>query len=163
MTINLRRQLFMKHDILIVEDNHHKRTNIIESISSAYSSLSIDVCHSFTSAWKSILENEYKLICLDMSLPTFDQTETGTGGAFRTFGGKELARKLKRRKIDTPFIFITQYKNFSQDDSIYSFESIKLEINNNHPEQCKGFILYSNSSSEWKDELSKAIMEIIDR
>lgn len=151
----------MKYNILIVEDNHHKRTNIIDFIRSTYPNLSIDVCHSFTSAWTAILSNEYELIFLDMSLPTFDQTESGTGGAFRTFGGKELARKIKRRKIGSHFLFITQYKNFSEDNSIYSFESIKMEITRDHPQQCKGFILYSNSSSDWKEDILKAIRETI--
>ncbi|WP_323956208.1 response regulator [Aeromonas caviae] len=149
----------MGNDILLVEDNTHKRSNIIDAIESMFHDITIHECYSFTSAWNSLLHTEYRLICLDMSLPTFDQTDTKTGGTFRAFGGRELAKKIRRRGIKTPFLFITQYKNFSENESVYSFESIKLELMSVHKEQCKGFIFYSNSSSDWKEELFKVIKE----
>lgn len=143
--------------ILIVEDNMHKRQSIISSINSYFKNAIIDEAHSFTSAWSLLLTNNYSFALLDMSLPTFDKTETNTGGTFRVFGGKELARKIVRRKIQTPFLFITQYKNFSEDKSSHSFESLKKELTENYPEQCKGFIFYSNANSEWKDEITNII------
>ncbi|MFM5873232.1 hypothetical protein ACET6Z_18560 [Aeromonas veronii] len=149
----------MASNILLVEDNTHKRSNIIDAIRAISEDIKIHECYSFTSAWNALLNNKYSLICLDMSLPTFDQTDTKTGGTFRAFGGRELARKIKRRGIETPFLFITQYKNFSENDSVYSFESIKSEIAATYKEQCKGFILYSNSSSEWKDDIFKIMKD----
>ncbi|MND19005.1 hypothetical protein D3C80_93040 [compost metagenome] len=147
--------------ILIVEDNMHKRQSIISSIKNSFEDSIIDEAHSFTSAWSLLLNNGYDFALLDMSLPTFDKTETNTGGTFRVFGGKELARKVIRRKIYTPFLFITQYKNFSEDKSSHSFESLKAELTESYPEQCKGFIFYSNANSEWKDEITNIIKDSI--
>lgn len=143
--------------ILIVEDNMHKRQSIISSIKSSFDDSIIDEAHSFTSAWSLLLNNDYNFALLDMSLPTFDKTDTNTGGTFRVFGGKELARKILRRKINTPFLFISQYKNFSEDKSSHSFDSLRKELIENYPEQCKGFIFYSNANSEWKEEITNII------
>ena len=45
--------------------------------------------YSFTSAWKFISEHVFDVILLDMSLPTFDKTDSDPGGVFRIFGGKK--------------------------------------------------------------------------
>ncbi|WP_218641751.1 hypothetical protein [Aeromonas sp. RU39B] len=139
----------------------HKRQSIISSIKNSFDNIHIDEAHSFTSAWSLLLKNNYSFALLDMSLPTFDKTNNNTGGTFRVFGGKEIARKITRRKIETPFMFITQYKNFSEDSSLYSFESLKAELIESYPEQCKGFIYYNNASSEWKDEINNTIKDSI--
>ncbi len=142
--------------ILTVEDNMHKRQSLIKVISDI--GVLSDEAYSFTSAWIKLQNNDYDLVLLDMSLPTFDKTDANTGGAFRVFGGKELARKMFRRNITTPFLFVTQYKNFSENKSTHSFDSLKNELLNNYHEQCKGFILYSNSNSDWKEEIERVIM-----
>lgn len=143
----------MMHKILVVEDSQYKRDKIIDVISSNYSNCQVDICASFTSAWKHILSSDYKLIVLDMSIPTFDVSEAESGGEFRTFGGKELARKMARRKMVSKFIFITQYENFSVKNDSYTFESLKEEMFNEYPDCCLGFVLFSNKSSDWKNSL----------
>ncbi|MDL2195678.1 response regulator [Shewanella algae] len=143
--------------ILIVEDNEFKRQRIFEVFTNDNHSLSVDECYSFTSAWKLISEGGYDLVILDMSLPTFDKSQSEPGGAFRVFGGKELARKMAKRGIDSKFIFVTQYKNFSDNISSYSFDSLKTELSKNYEGSCLGFIFYSNTQSDWKEELLLAV------
>ncbi|HDI3207966.1 TPA: hypothetical protein PMB08_003467, partial [Vibrio cholerae] len=115
---------------------------------------------SFNSAWQLIYKNNYNLILLDMSLPTFDKTESEPGGAFRVFGGKELARKMSKRNISSKIIFVTQYKNFSDNTNSCSFDSLRSELLTAYNNSCVGFILYSNMKSEWRDDLITAISEV---
>ncbi|MDX2368247.1 MAG: response regulator [Colwellia sp.] len=146
--------------VLIVEDNQHKLNKINEFIRSVNNELQIKVARSFTSAWDEIKTGEFTLICLDMSLPTFEQSESESGGKFRVFGGKELARKMRRKNIKSKFTFITHYKNFSDNNKNYSFDELKSELMNDYKEQCLGVVFYSNKSSDWRVELQNILMEI---
>jgi CheY-like chemotaxis protein len=150
----------MPSKILIVEDNEYKRLRIKELISTEFPDCIISESYSFTSAWKLICNEGFDLLLLDMSLPTFDKTDSEPGGAFRVFGGKELARKIKRRGIQTKFLFITQYKSFSDSTSSLSFDGLKEELLSQYAKECLGFILYSNTSSEWREELITHIKEL---
>jgi CheY-like chemotaxis protein len=146
--------------ILVVEDNPNKRNKIVDFIRSCLSNVDVEVCFSFTSGWKEVQKNEYDLICLDMSLPTFDQSDSEAGGRFRVFGGKELAQKMKRKQIKSKYAFITHYKNFSDNKKNYSFEDLKAELMADYKEECLDVIFYSNKSSEWRGKLETLLMEI---
>ncbi|MDH5888966.1 MULTISPECIES: response regulator [Vibrio] len=150
----------MPNEILIVEDNEYKRTRIKELISTEFPDCKISECYSFTSAWKLISSNKFDLILLDMSIPTFDKTDSDLGGTFRVFGGRELARKIKRRAISTKFVFITQYKSFSDSTSSLSFEGLKDELLLQYEDECLGLILYSNTASDWREELIMHMREL---
>ncbi len=155
-------RLHMTMEILVVEDNPFKRNRIVEVIKNAFPFCAVQESHSFTSAWKCISHEAFSLIVLDMSLPTFDKTDTESGGVFRVFGGKELARKMIKRGIDSKLIFITQYKNFSDNVNSCSFESLKTNLLIEYEQNCLGFILYSNNQSEWREELVTSIREHIE-
>lgn len=143
----------MSLKILIVEDNTYKRQRIIEIIRSDFNDYHITESYSFTTAWKLISKNLYDIVILDMSLPTFDKIDANSGGTFRVFGGKELACKMEKRNIASKFIFITQYKNFSDNINSYAYDDLKKELLNRYNSNCLGFILYSNTKSEWRNEL----------
>lgn len=153
----LRWKLLMDINILVVEDNEFKRKRIVEVLQSEFKEISVTESYSFTSAWKMITKYKFDLILLDMSLPTFDKTTSNSGGDFRVFGGKELARKMSKRSTHSKFIFITQYKSFSDNVNSYSYESLKDEQLSQYQEKCVGFILYSNTKSEWREDLIGAV------
>jgi DNA-binding NarL/FixJ family response regulator len=146
--------------VLIIEDNPYKRDKIKLLLQDKFE-IVIEEANSFTSGWQHLNNNEYHLVCLDMSLPTFDQNETNGSGEFRAFGGKELARKMKRRKINSKFVVITQYKNFSDNKSTSTFDIIKNEMRKDYAENCLDVIFYSNKQSEWAVELINLIEEHI--
>ena len=128
-------------DILVVEDNEYKRKRIVEVIKSDFNDCIVTESYSFTSAWKFISEHVFDVI-------------------FRIFGGKELARKMGKRNVKSKFIFITQYKSFSDNINSYSYDDLKSELLCKYSSNCLGFILYSNTKSEWRDELVKSIKEL---
>lgn len=147
----------MRNNILLVEDNEFKREKIIEHIKSINPNCNIVVTLSFTSAWQTIIKHEFDIIILDMSLPSFDISETENGGDFRDLGGKEIAQRMKKRKIKTPFIFLTHYRNFSDNLNTYSFDSLKKELLTTYPEQCLDFIFFNSQDSNWRQQVKKII------
>jgi len=148
--------------ILIIEDNPYKREKIKKVLSGITNNTSqIMEAHSFTSGWNAVNESSYDLICLDMSLPTFDQDGQNSGGESRVFGGKEIARKMKRRKIQSKFVVMTQYKRLSDEKSSETFDEIRNELLENYPVQCLEVLFYSNKHRDWAEKLESIIKDKI--
>ena len=143
--------------IIIVEDNAIKRNKIVSFIKLNYNGFIIDEAFSYSSSIELIKKNDYDLLFLDMSIPTYDIKDKESGGRFRAFGGKDILKYLKRKKKLLPFIIITQYTTFSELRGTKTLEQITNEI-------CKSFspyylktIFYDTASILWKDELLKEI------
>lgn len=148
----------MGPNILFVEDNHHKRGKVIAFLKDRNPSCNITEAHSFTSGTQKILENEYDVVLLDMSLPTYDKSKNEPGGRFRTFGGKEIARKVRRRNKQSKIIFITQYASFSDNGRSQTLDEIRNELSSDNDENYIGTVFYDSSQSAWKEKLI-AILE----
>jgi len=143
--------------ILFVEDNAHKRTRVIECINSIDGSIVIEEAWSFTSGCQKIDSMPYDLLLLDISLPTFDRTSTESGGRFRVFGGREIARKVLLNDLPTKIAFITQFNAFSDKGNSYTFEALQEKISSELKEKYLGMIYYNSAISTWRDELSKIV------
>lgn len=145
-------------NILIIEDNPFKREKVIEFIKITYDATLIEAS-SYNSGVNLALENNFDLIILDMSMPTFDRTDTTHGGRFRALAGKDIAIKLERAKKLVPFIILTGYKDFSvnsQSLSIYQIDETLKAMGDIY----KGCIIFDAVNSVWKEELSKIIEEV---
>jgi YesN/AraC family two-component response regulator len=150
----------MLNKILLIEDNDYKREKIRQCIFENFENFTIEEARSFTSGWKKINSGPYDLVCLDMSLPSVDKNKLESGGEFRTFGGKEIAQKCKRRRLDVNYVVLTQYKNFSYNNTNYTFSKLKNEFKEEFPDSCAGFLLFSNNNSQWKKELVEILRAI---
>lgn len=151
----------MLFKLLLVEDNPHKRSSIVEYIDSLRLAINVSEVCSFNSASRALMKAEYSLVLLDMTLPTYDKTDTSPSGNFRPFGGAELARRIIRKHPNTPIIFITQYKSFSDNIRSYSFDNLKEELLNECGSQMRGMIYFDNAKSAWKEELGMLLHELV--
>ena len=145
--------------ILIVEDNEYKREKVSTFLREEFEGVEIYQAHSYTSGLESSLSCSADFIILDMSLPSFDKKESEDGGRFRTYGGKEIARKMKRKKIPTPFVILTQYTSFSDDTGEFSIETIAEEVSAQNGDTFMGIIYYSGSEYHWKNMLKEKILK----
>ncbi|WP_196582997.1 response regulator transcription factor [Aliivibrio fischeri] len=153
----------MMNRILIVEDNPIKLEKIVSLFEDLVEGVSIDTASSFNSGWLLLQKNrgEYDLIILDLSLPSFDSTISIDSGEFRSLGGKELAHKLVKRKVNTPFLFLTAYSVFDDKVYKYTFDELKKELTSKYPEQCLGVIFFNSKGSEWRKEIKDSVRGII--
>ena len=144
--------------ILMIEDGEYKRDRVSEFLCSEFENIELTIKESFSTGVKEILGNSFDLLILDMSLPTFDKNDGGSGGDFRVNGGLELAEKLKRKNKLIPFIFLTQYTSFSNNDQeVRSIENIDLSSKNKFGENYLGYIYYEHAKFEWKSILEEVI------
>lgn len=151
----------MSLDILFVEDNPHKRARTAEFVTSLHTDIHIVEAWSFTSGCQALEQKEYPLVLLDISLPTYDRIGSESGGRFRTFAGREIARKIIRSGASTQILFITQYGSFSDRGTSYSFEGLKSELARECGRNFAGMVFYDSSKSAWKDEISSIILSLL--
>lgn len=147
-------------NILFVEDNAHKRTRVVEYIESIAGDVCVDEAWSYTSGCRKIEIKDYDLYLLDVSLPTYDRTGSESGGRFRVFGGREVARKIFRLKATGKIAFITQFNSFSDKGNSYTFDALQLVIEKELKENYLGMVFYNSALSVWREELSKIVREI---
>lgn len=148
--------------LLIAEDNNHKRERVTTFIRETFPDCLVEEAHSFTTACQKVSDFDFTVVLMDMSLPTYDKSATESGGRFRTFGGREIARKIIRRKIKTKIIFITQYESFSERGMSQTLESLDDEVRVECGEHYAGFVHYDSSRSAWKEKLSQMLRPILD-
>jgi len=147
--------------ILLVEDNQHKRVHISSFLSSIYPNVEVREAYSFTSGCQALADGSYPVVILDMSLPTYDKTGTEAGGRFRTFGGREIARKIVRSKSDAKIVFVTQYDAFSDKGGSHSLQTLTQELIGDCGENFGGVIFFDSSQSAWKNELMNFLNPIL--
>jgi len=143
--------------ILLVEDDPHKKESILSFIEQELSDFEIDEAYSFNGACKLIETVTYDLALLDMSLPTFDRSARDSGGQFRTFGGREIGRKLVRRRGMTRVVFVTQYSSFSNRGKPVSIESLGETLRNELGPNFLGIVFYDSSKDAWRHDLSSVL------
>jgi CheY-like chemotaxis protein len=144
----------MKLNILFVEDNPHKRASVIEYIKVLLPDSEVVEAYSFSSGCQAITRHQFSLILLDISLPTYDRVGSESGGKFRPFAGKEIARKLIRSGSKSRVAFITQYNSFSDRGTSYSFDSLGADLASEIGGNFAGLVFYDSSRSSWKTEIS---------
>ena len=63
---------------------------------------------------------------------------------------KEIIRQLKRKNKEIPFVVVSQYSKFSENNETLSLEEIAEQLNNISQEFYIDTVLYDTSSSNWK-------------
>lgn len=148
-------------NIIMIEDNEHKRKKIKDFIISINSSIVIDESNSYNSGLEKCLNNTFDLLILDMSMPTFDKDKNESGGRFRTYGGKEIVRQLKRKNKELPFIIVSQHPNFNENSRTSSLKEIGEILKETSPDFYIDTIFYDTSSSSWKKNLKTEIGKLL--
>lgn len=98
--------------ILLVEDEVHKRDELIQCVKTVYG-IEPQIVDCVNDAVLAVIDNDFDLIILDMALSTFsDNSGDKKKGHDQAQGGIEVLRALKSRKKTTKIIIITQYPDF---------------------------------------------------
>src|SRR5687767_5359941 len=145
-------------NILLVEDDEDKR-NQLKSFLSEIKNAEIADALSLQTALKLILNKQFDLIILDMSLTTFDKNSVGSGGRPQPFGGREILSQMQRKKIKSKVIVVTQYDVFNHGKEIISLYELNNQLFALFPEIYKGAVYYSVSISGWQEALTTIIKQ----
>lgn len=146
--------------ILIIEDDPNKFNNISDYLKKIDMKIELDRKVSYNSGLKEILKKKNEVILLDMSIPTYDISNTEDGGTMRTFGGIDILNQIKRYSINIPVIIITQFENFGNDLEKINLLELKNNLDNLNNDCYKKLIYYSASNNKWEKELFEILNKI---
>lgn len=146
--------------ILIIEDSDFKINRVKGFLKEEFNDVDLEMSASYNSGLNLLIDNSYDFAIIDMSLPNYDRVNGAPDVEFRTFGGLDLARQIKRRKINIKFIFLTQYNSFTDKGKYADLHGIELETKNNHPENFLGCIYYEHAGYDWKDNLIAVVKSL---
>ncbi len=141
--------------ILIVDDDNYKTSNIIQLLHSVSIDFNVTVEKALNPGLRKIRQETFDLIILDMSMPVFDISESSN---FNSYGGITFLEEMKRKRIDTPTIVVTQYQIFGEGPSQKTSDSINKTCNEKFGNY-RGLIIYSSIDNKWKEKLVKMIGE----
>ena len=100
--------------VLLVEDEDPKLRHLRDRLSYELPEAIIDICRSVNSATDYLERSTPDIVILDMSLPTFDVTQTEGGGRPQGFGGVEVLRHIAFNDLACKVIVITGYRGVSE-------------------------------------------------
>lgn len=149
---------------LIVEDTETKRVALVEFLCEEFPDIKPDVAESFHGGLKKLAadKNDFAFVLLDMTMPNFDiGLEDKEGGTPESFAGRDLLSQMKFRSIIVPVIVITQFSKFGKDGDI-SIEQLKDELSMEFSPVYVGTVYYNVVTNEWKDELHRYIVDLLD-
>lgn len=151
----------MTANILIIEDNQTKRTEIEKA---AHAALSCEVLgvSSISQAYRSIEGKPWDLIILDM---TFQVAQvTGLENSKEALAGIEILQFIGRRRLDTPVIVATQHTSFTtiQMPDITSIKALDELLYELFPENYRGTVEVDLSEEGWKSELQREIINALE-
>lgn len=139
--------------ILLVEDQKYKSDDILTYLSSNWPDIEVVLARSYSDGLREVLNAEYDIILLDMTLPIFEKCEGEDGEQMFEDGGRRIMRRMKSKRVTTPCYVITQYDKI-QDVTI---ESMDNELKKVFPDIYKKYIFYQSNSNVWKNELLNLI------
>tara|TARA_R110002126_G_scaffold10621_2_gene49051 strand:- start:111 stop:560 length:450 start_codon:yes stop_codon:yes gene_type:complete len=133
-------------NILLVEDETHKRDEICKCVIDVYGAAP-QIVDGVSSAVLKVMSNDYDLIILDMALSTFGESaEDKNKGHDQAQGGIEVLRALKSRKKSTKIIIVTQYPNFYVGGKKVKLKDSPKVINEKYNQDVIGAVLYHYKS-----------------
>ncbi|CAN5682524.1 response regulator transcription factor [soil metagenome] len=143
-------------NVLIVDDTEWKLEEIRALVSSAFPEFNLLSSDSYQAAIPRILDDSPELILLDMSIPTYSDAH-GSADRFRPFGGRDILWEMKRRKIESKVIIVTQFEYFPEDDNLTKRSDLMREISHLFRQWVVGDVVYGSLTSDWRADLIRLI------
>lgn len=132
--------------ILLVEDEIHKRDEMIQCVQDVYG-FSPEIVDGVSSAVLTVMAADYDLIILDMALSTFgESSDDKKKGHDQAQGGIEVLRALKLAKKSTKVIIVTQYPDFYIGGTKVKLKDSPKIINGKYSQNVIGAVLYHYKS-----------------
>jgi CheY-like chemotaxis protein len=144
-------------NVLLVEDEDPKLAPVLRYLEEQHPDLIVSVVRSVKSALAALREQIPDLLLLDMSLPTFDISESEPGGRPQGFGGIEIVRYLDSVDARVPIIVLSAYEAFSRDGKNIQLKTLGSEMMRDYPELIIGIVYFNPIQGIWGKELSDAI------
>ncbi len=143
--------------IILIEDDKKKIEDIKNFLLSKYHINNLTIKESYQSGLREILKNEYNILLLDMSIPTWDKSIDEPGGNFEKFGGYKILRELKRKRKEIDTILITMFDDFGEGNTSITLTKLNEALLEEFKEFYKGYVYYNIREDKWKRDLDNLL------
>lgn len=147
--------------VLIVEDDEGKARQLEQFMTSTYTGADISTQVSYQSGLSSAVDSPPNLMLLDMNLPNYDPTPFDGGYKTLFFAGRDILRELKRLRITTRAIVVTQFEQFGEGEDITTLDELTTTLENDFPDLFCGTVYYHPSQEDWKRALKRLIDHVL--
>ncbi|EJC62001.1 response regulator receiver domain-containing protein [Alcaligenes faecalis subsp. faecalis NCIB 8687] len=145
--------------ILLVEDEVHKRDEIIGCVLSVYETAP-EIVDSVSGAVLSVMADDFHLIILDMALSTFgDGAGDNVKGHDQAQGGIEVLRALKAAKKMAKIIIVTQYPDFHIGGVKVKLKDSPKIIKAKYGQDIVGAVLYNYKSKSTMQRIASILRQ----
>jgi len=149
-----------KTKTILIEDDSKKIEDIKEYVTKQLGCEIFTVKESYQSGIREILQNDYDLLLLDMSIPTFDKTPEESGGPYEKFGGYKVLREIIRKNRPVKTILITMFDDFGESDLSITLSQIDQSLKQEFSNIYLGSVFYHARENKWQEDLKTIIQEI---
>lgn len=149
-------------NIMIIEDQYEKMNDIEKLLTDNFStSVQFKTFTSIHSALREIAYgNDYDLVILDMSMPTYDiSDDEPSGGTSESFAGKDILYQMMLRNKKHPTVILTQYMSFKK--GTIELKDLDDEFKSEFKDFYLGYIYYNSTVNDWKNALKTLIDGIV--
>lgn len=144
-------------NILIIEDDQNKLKQLQSFIQKERPDAAVNVRRSYQSGLSEIVGGGHDLIILDVSMTTYDQSPTESGGRKRPFAGREILRHMSRKGIATPVVVVTQFPRFGEGDESMSLKELVAQLEQSAFSNYLGTIYYSAEEANWENKMREIL------
>ncbi|MGQ7242989.1 hypothetical protein ACUN9V_05940 [Salinicola sp. V024] len=144
--------------ILIVEDDENKRIQLSNYLDEVVPDAFLLIERSLQSGVRRIRREQFDLVILDMTLPTFDPSSDEPGDDTVIFGGKDFLSQMDRFDIIAPVIVFTQFEVFGRGLNEVDLKDLDQELKKGFPEIYHSVVYYHASIDSWKTSLKAALV-----
>ena len=143
--------------ILLVEDVTNKAQRICNCIYNAFLDSEIIIKESYHSASVEIVKHhqDYDIVLLDMSMPSYDSSEEESGGVPEAIAGRRILEKMFLKEITTKVIVVTMYDKFEGEKLVEMDKSFQ----ETYKDFYYGYVFFSFENADWQLQLIKMIKD----
>ncbi|MDO7848525.1 response regulator [Hymenobacter sp. M29] len=144
--------------ILLVEDDEEKRQQLSLFMQEEFGA-QVTEARSRQSGVGALLRDQYDLIILDMTMPTYDVTPTEDGGRSQAYAGRDILQQMERRGIHTKAVVVTQFDRFGPAEDEVTLPVLDAQLEAAFPDTYVGAIYYNVGYAGWRENLRSVVQQ----
>lgn len=145
--------------VLLVEDDEEKRQQLSLFMQEEFGA-QVTEARSRQSGVGALLRDQYDLIILDMTMPTYDVTPTEDGGRSQAYAGRDILQQMERRGISTKAIVVTQFDRFGSAEDEVTLLTLDAQLETAFPDTYAGAIYYNVGYAGWRENLRTVVQQV---
>jgi CheY-like chemotaxis protein len=147
--------------ILIIEDQEHKLGRLKALLEMSLANISVEVARSYHSGLAVLEAGGVSFCVLDMSLPVYEPVADSRKSSVWVYGGLEVLRQLRRKKISVPVLVVTQFDYFDDETESMTLRALKERLDSLGDTNYLGTVLYSSTKPEWEADLTSSVFDAL--